>query len=99
MLAARAASGQSRDHKALRNSALILLGVLALLAWVEWEYPGDEDDYYFRSVENRAVLEHMLEHGRAGPGVLDRIVNSNVRIHVDVYRGDGYDFVVVNVLD
>lgn len=61
--------------------------------------PGDEDDYYFRDVNNRAILERMLENGTSDPGVLSRIVNSNVSIHVDVYRGDRGDYVIVTLVN
>ncbi|MBV9045888.1 MAG: hypothetical protein JO294_12240 [Alphaproteobacteria bacterium] len=60
--------------------------------------PGDENDSYFDSVANRAILEKMLSEGDSDPGVLSRIVNSNVRIHVEVYRGDREgDYVVVTL--
>jgi hypothetical protein len=61
---------------------------------------GDEDDDYFGNVDNRAVLERMLNDGHSDPGVLSRIVNSNVAIHVDIYRtGRHGDYVVVTLLD
>src|ERR1700761_7892615 len=35
----------------------------------------DEGDQFFADEGNRAVLEQMLDRGRADPGVLSRIVN------------------------
>jgi hypothetical protein len=61
---------------------------------------GDENDNYFDNVNNRAVLERMLNDGNSDPGVLSRIVNSNVLIHVDIYRSEHHgDYVVVTLLN
>jgi hypothetical protein len=60
----------------------------------------DESDNYFDSVNNRAVLERMLNDGNSDSGVLRRIVNSNVMIHVDIYRSRHHgDYVVVTLGD
>ena len=60
----------------------------------------DESDNYFDNVNNRAVLEQMLSDGTSDPGVLRRIVNSNVMIHVDIYRSHHHgDYVVVTLGD
>ena len=60
----------------------------------------DENDSYFANVNNRAVLEQMLNDGNSDPGVLARVVNSNVAIHVDIYRSNRHgDYVVVTLLD
>ncbi|MEJ1967613.1 MAG: hypothetical protein WDN03_03095 [Rhizomicrobium sp.] len=61
--------------------------------------PGDDDDTYFGDVNNRAVLERMLNDGSSDPGVLQRIVAGPCRIHVDVYRSNHHgDYVVVTLL-
>ena len=58
----------------------------------------DESDNYFDNTNNRAVLEQMLNDGNSDPGVLSRIVNSNVMIHVDIYRSRHHgDYVVVTL--
>ena len=58
----------------------------------------DESDNYFDNVNNRAVLERMLSDGSSDPGVLSRIVNGNVMIHVDIYRSNHHgDYVVVTL--
>ncbi|HEY4944423.1 MAG TPA: hypothetical protein VII56_23545 [Rhizomicrobium sp.] len=60
----------------------------------------DESDDYFGDVNNRAVLERMLNDGNSDPGVLRRIVNGNVMIHVDIYRSRHRgDYVVVTLGD
>lgn len=60
----------------------------------------DEDDDYFASADNRATLERMLNDGSSEPGVLRRIVNANVMIHVDIYRSRIHgDYVVVTIAD
>jgi hypothetical protein len=62
--------------------------------------PGDESDSYFDNVNNRALLEQMLNDGTSDPGVLRQIVNSNVRIHVDIYRSKHHgDYVIVTLGD
>jgi hypothetical protein len=59
---------------------------------------GDESDNYFDNVNNRAVLEQMLNDGSSDAGVLSRIVNGNVMIHVDIYRSHHHgDYVVVTL--
>ena len=60
---------------------------------------ADEGDHYFADADNRATLERMLERGRAQPGVLRRIVNDIVTIHVEIFHGDNGDYVHVTVLD
>ena len=60
----------------------------------------DESDNYFDNVNNRAILERMLSDGDSDAGVLRRIVNSNVMIHVDIYRSNHHgDYVVVRLGD
>jgi hypothetical protein len=60
---------------------------------------GDESDNYFDNVNNRAVLEQMLNDGSSDAGVLSRIVNGNVMIHVDIYRSHHHgDYVVVTLV-
>ncbi|MBL6854269.1 MAG: hypothetical protein ISS15_14145 [Alphaproteobacteria bacterium] len=61
--------------------------------------PSDESDDYFDNVNNRALLERMLNDGRSDPAVLREIVNNNVMIHVDIYRSDHGDYVIVTLLN
>jgi hypothetical protein len=48
--------------------------------------PGDEDDSFFADEGNRAALERLLEHGRAEPGVISRIVNGTPLVRVEVWQ-------------
>ena len=59
----------------------------------------DEGDQFFADEGNRAVLEQMLDRGRADPGVLSRIVNGTPRIQVDIYRAGNGPFIRVTLLD
>jgi hypothetical protein len=61
--------------------------------------PQDQDDKFFADEGNRAALEQMLENGKADPGVISRIVNGTVLIHVDIYRGPSGPFIRVIVLN
>ena len=59
---------------------------------------GDENDSYFDNVNNRALLEQLLNDGTSDPGVLRQIVNNNVMIHVDIYRSNHHgDYVIVTL--
>ncbi|HXC57046.1 MAG TPA: hypothetical protein VNU97_17230 [Rhizomicrobium sp.] len=60
---------------------------------------ADEGDNYFANADNRAALERMLNDGASDPGVLSRIVDGNVMIHVDIFRSQRHgDYVVVTLL-
>ena len=61
--------------------------------------PQDRDDRFFADEGNRAALERMLENGNAEPGVISRIVDGTVLIHVDIYRGPSGPFIRVTVLN
>ena len=61
--------------------------------------PEDENDTFFADEGNRAALERMLEHGRADPGVIERIVNGTVLIRVDIYRDVSGPFIRVTLSD
>lgn len=61
---------------------------------------GDESDSYFNNVNNRAILERMLNEGDSDAGVLRQIVQNEVMIHVEIYRSNsGGDYVVVTLGD
>ncbi len=55
--------------------------------------PGDDDDAFFGSKENRARLEAMLRNGRTSKAVRSAIVNGTPAICVDIYA----DFVNVEL--
>ena len=57
----------------------------------------DEGDRFFSSLENRAILERMLENGQSMPGVLAEIVNGTPLVEVQICRGGRGDFINVFV--
>lgn len=60
--------------------------------------PEDEDDRFFASASNRAIMERLLENGEASGDVIDSIVNGTPRIRVDIFRrADGGNFIRVRV--
>ena len=61
--------------------------------------PQDENDGFFADAGNRDALERMLEHGRADPGVISRIVDDTVMIRVDIYRDPDGPFIRVTLLN
>ena len=61
--------------------------------------PQDQNDKFFADEGNRAALEQMLENGNAEPGVVSRIVNGTVLIHVDIYRGVSGPFIRVTLMN
>ncbi len=63
---------------------------------------GDESDTYFNNLNNRAILEQMLNDGTSDPSALREIVNkvNGVMIHVEIYRSNRHgDYVVVTLGD
>lgn len=61
----------------------------------------DENDTFFSSAENRAVLEKQLERGSNSGGALRTIVNGTPLIKVSVYTDDntGQDYVRVKIIE
>jgi hypothetical protein len=59
--------------------------------------PEDEDDCYFASKANRALLERMIARGRIEPAARRDIVNGTPMIRVRIYRERGSDYVDVTV--
>jgi YARHG domain-containing protein len=60
---------------------------------------ADEDDKFFADEGNRAALERLLEHGRADPGVISRIVNDTPFVRVEVWHGNAGPFIVVTLIE
>ena len=52
---------------------------------------------FFADEGNRAALESLLEHGRAEPGVISRIVNGTPLVRVEVWQSNAGPFVVVTL--
>ncbi len=57
--------------------------------------PEDETDSFFRSRENRALMERMLRAGTSNPGAVRAIVNGTPLIEVLIFENS----VEVTVLD
>ena len=59
--------------------------------------PGDENDRFFASANNREILEQLLSRGSSNPAALRAIVNGTPTVTVSIYRSAaGRDY--VNVL-
>ena len=51
--------------------------------------PGDESDGFFGSVRNRELAETMIRRGAISADAADLLLNGDVRITVEVWRGSG----------
>ena len=59
--------------------------------------PGDESDGFFGSVRNRELAETMIRRGAISADAADLLLNGDVRITVEVWRGAGGDYLNINV--
>ncbi len=60
--------------------------------------PGDEDDDFFASANNRANMEYMVQHGTIARSAARALVRGDVMVTVEIYgRGNTGDFVNVTV--
>lgn len=59
--------------------------------------PGDENDRFFTSANNRALAERMIRSGTMTRDARRLLVNGDVRINVQVYRGDDGDYLQITV--
>ena len=59
--------------------------------------PGDESDSFFGSVRNRELAETMIRRGAISADAADLLLNGDVRITVEVWRGSGGDYLNINV--
>ena len=59
--------------------------------------PGDESDGFFGSVRNRELAETMIRRGAISADAADLLLNGDVRITVEVWRGSGGDYLNINV--
>lgn len=51
--------------------------------------PGDETDDFFDSIENRAALEFMVEHGNISREASRAILKGGATVHVEIYGNGG----------
>lgn len=59
--------------------------------------PGDEVDDFFGSTRNRELAEAMIQRGAIGAQAAQLLLNGDVRINVQVWRGAGGDYLNINV--
>lgn len=60
---------------------------------------GDQGDSFFADANNRAAMERLLRSGTIANSAGRAIVQGNVFIQVDIYRGGDRDWVEVLILD
>lgn len=60
---------------------------------------ADQGDSFFADANNRAAMETMLRNGTISRSAGRDIVNGDVLVQVDIYRGGGRDWVEVTVLN
>ncbi len=59
----------------------------------------DESDSFFAGADNRAAMERMLANGTITGSARRAILGGGAVIQVDIYRGNGRDWVEVTVLN
>jgi hypothetical protein len=59
--------------------------------------PGDETDGFFASARNRELAERMISHGRIDSSAARLLLQGDVRINVQIWRGARGDYVNINV--
>ena len=59
--------------------------------------PGDELDGFFASARNRELAERMIRSGRIDRQAARVLLDGDVRIHVEIWRGAGGDYINISV--
>jgi hypothetical protein len=59
--------------------------------------PGDDTDSFFASARNRELAERMISHGRIERSAARRLLQGDVRIEVEIWRGADGDYININV--
>jgi len=59
--------------------------------------PGDDIDSFFASARNRDLAERMIRSGRIEGSAARRILEGDVRISVEIWRGAGGDYINISV--
>ncbi|MCQ4629454.1 hypothetical protein GB927_005355 [Shinella sp. CPCC 100929] len=59
--------------------------------------PGDDFDNFFASARNRELAERMIRSGRIDGSAARRLLNGDVQIHVEIWRGGGGDYINISV--
>jgi hypothetical protein len=59
--------------------------------------PGDDVDDFFASARNRELAERMIRNGTIERRAARALLNGDVRIHVEIWRGGDGDYINVSV--
>ena len=59
--------------------------------------PGDDVDGFFNSARNRELAERMIRNGGIEDAAARRLLQGDVRIHVEVWHGGNGDYLVIKV--
>ena len=59
--------------------------------------PGDDTDSFFASARNRELAERMISHGRIERSAARRLLQGDVRIEVEIWRGANGDYINIKV--
>lgn len=59
--------------------------------------PGDDVDGFFASARNRELAERMIRNGQIDRQAARLLLNGDVRINVQIWRGAGGDYINISV--
>ena len=59
--------------------------------------PGDDRDGFFASARNRELAERMIRSGRIDRSAARRLLDGDVQIYVEIWRGAGGDYINISV--
>lgn len=59
--------------------------------------PGDDVDGFFASPRNRELAERMIRNGQIDGQAARLLLNGDVRINVEIWRGAGGDYINISV--
>lgn len=59
--------------------------------------PGDDLDNFFASARNRELAERMIRSGRIERSAARRLLEGDVQIYVEIWRGAGGDYINISV--
>ena len=59
--------------------------------------PGDDLDGFFASARNRELAERMIRAGRIERSAARRLLDGDVQIYVEIWRGAGGDYINISV--
>ena len=59
--------------------------------------PGDDTDSFFASARDRELAERMIRSGRIDRSAARRLLDGDVQIYVEIWRGAGGDYINISV--